>query len=212
MEALHHAALQTTGPVKATLVRIDLPSGAVCLTDGGFADFDAGDGVRRFFGEHPTFGMLSSIPSIQDGAESTTTRLDVTVLPRDDDAAAAYASPAAQGSRVRWWEAVIDFNTGLIVGVPELKFDGEHDMARFSVGGSWEMVLVCGTQAERQVEPNADWRLNHALHSRIWAGETGLVHVTGVTRKLEWRERPPNPGLFKRLFSVFKIGSAAANL
>lgn len=201
METAHALALQTSGPVKATLFQIDLPGGPVCLTDAGYATFDAGEGEVIFWGEHPTHGILSSAPNIQDGSQETTIRLDFTVLPRNDDAAAAFASPAAQGSRVRWWEAVIAFDTGLIIGEPELKFDGELDMARFSVGAAWEMVLVCGTQAERQVEENADWRLNHSLHTRIWGeDELGLVHVTNVTRKLEWRERPPNPGLFKRLW------------
>jgi hypothetical protein len=58
--------------------------------------------------------------------------------------------------------------------------------------------MECGTQAERQLEPNADWRLNHSFHSLIWASETGLIYVDGVTRKKEWRERPENPGVFKR--------------
>lgn len=85
------------------------------------------------------------------------------------------------------------------IAQPELKFDGEIDKARFRVGDSWLLTLECGTQAERQLEDNADWRLNNAFHQLIWPGELGLSFVDGVTRKKEWRSRPENPGVFKRM-------------
>lgn len=185
-------------PVVAVLVRLDLPDDIICLTDGGFANYDG----FTYLGEHPDYGVLSKVSEISDGAEVTTTRVNITILPSSDIAVADLGSPFAQGSRVRWWEAVVDPSTGLLIGEPELKFDGELDKPSFSVGASWEMMLECGTQAERQVEANADWRLNHAFHTTIWPGETGLEFVTSVTRKLEWRERPPNPGLFKRLMHM----------
>jgi hypothetical protein len=31
----------------------------------------------------------------------------------------------------------------------------------------------------------------------------GLQYVDGVARKNEWRSRPENPGLFKRLLNTF---------
>jgi hypothetical protein len=185
-------ALQGVAPVKCSLVRIGLAGGNVCLTDGGFAVFDAGDGPELYESEHPTIGVLSSIGSIADGAEATTTRIDLVILPRDDAAAAALGSPLAQGARVQWWEGVIDPGSGGLAGVPLLKFDGEIDKPVFSVGGSWALTLQCGTQAERQLEPNADWRLNHAFHSRVWPGEGGLIHVTNLPQKLYWRQSSPN--------------------
>ena len=186
------AALQGDAPVKVTLVRIALSSGAVCLTDGGFAVFDAGSGNETYFGEHSTIGVLSSVSSISDGAEATTTRIEIALLPRDDTAAAALGSPTNQGSRVQWWEGVIDPATGGLVGAPLLKFDGEIDKPRLSVGDSWSLTLECGTQAERQLEPNADWRLNDAFHPRVWPGETGLINVTNTTVKIYWRQAAPN--------------------
>ena len=57
-------------------------------------------------------------------------------------------------------------------------------------------------EAERQLEANADWRLNNSFHQLIWPGELGLSFVDGVTRKLTWRERPENPGVFKRLLKA----------
>lgn len=205
MDAALVTAFQAPAPIKATLVRFDIPGGALCLTDGGFVAFDAGEGegVETYLGRHPVYGVLDSVGSIKDGAEVQTTRIDIGILPASADAAAALAAPSTQGVRVQWWEGVIDPATGLLIGAPELKFDGEIDKPRFRVGDSWALVLECGTQAERQLEPNADWRLNDAFHQMIWPGELGLSFVDGVTRKVEWRSRPENPGVFKRLLKMF---------
>lgn len=199
------AAFQQPDPIKATFVRLDMPGGAVCITDGGFGVLDAGEGEgpETYFGCHPTYGVLSSVSSIKDGADAQTTRIDIVILPASDVATAALGNPSTQGVRVQWWEGVIDPATGGLMGLPELKFDGEIDKPRLQVGDSWSLTLECGTQAERQLEPNADWRLNHAFHQRCWPGETGLGHVDGVLRKKEWRSRPENPGLFKRLLNTF---------
>lgn len=199
MDAALIAALKANGPIVATLIQIDLPDGPAFLTDGGFIDY-AGN---RYLGDHPVCGALSSVSSIRDGAEAQATRIDITLHPASDDAVAALSAPNTQGSRVQWWEGAIDRVTGLLIGEPLLQFDGELDRARFTVGQRRTLVLTCGSQSERQLEPNADWRLNNALHQRIWPGELGLVHMTNVLKKSEWRERPPNPGLFKRLLNTF---------
>lgn len=196
------AAYQQPAPIKCTLVRFDMPGGAICLTDGGFAVHDAGEGEgpETYFGRHPVYGVLSSVGSIKDGADAQTTRIDIVILPASDVATAALGNPSTQGVRVQWWEGVIDPATGGLMGQPELKFDGEIDKPRLQVEESWSLTLECGTQAERQLEPNADWRLNNSFHQKIWGtGELGLQFVDGVTRKKEWRSRPENPGVFKRL-------------
>ena len=206
MDTALEAAYRDVSPVAASLVRIDLPGGALCLTDGGFVIFDAGEGngAETYTKRHPVYGTLGDLPSIKDGAEEQTTRVELEVLPLSDIAVSALASPTLQGVRVQWWEAVINRSTGALIGQPLLKFDGELDKPRFRVGDSWALTLECGTQAERMLEPNADWRLNNAFHQRIWGtGERGLEHVDGVTRKVEWRSRPESPGLFKRLMKIF---------
>lgn len=205
MDASLIAGYRQQGAIACTIVRIDMPAGAVCLTDGGFTVHDAGDGEgpETYYGRHPTYGVLSSVSSIKDGAEAQTTRIDLSLLPPSDVAVAALGNPSTQGVRVQWWEGVVDRDDGLLIGVPELKFDGEIDKPRFQVGANWALTLECGTQAERQLEPNADWRLNDAFHRRIWSGEAGLSNVTRITRKTEWRSRPESPGLFKRLLKTF---------
>lgn len=206
MDAALIAGYQQPGAIKCTLIRFDLPGGPLCLTDGGFTSFDAGEGegAETYFSRHPTYGVMSSVGSIKDGEDAGTTRIDVVLQPASDVAAAALGSPSIQGCRVQWWEGVINRSTGGLVGIPELKFDGEIDKPRLSVDeDSLELTLECGTQAERQLEPNADWRLNNAFHTLVWPGEMGMAFVDGVTRKKEWRSRPENPGVFKRLLKAF---------
>lgn len=205
MDAAHAAAMAQPSPIKATLVRFDLPGAPLCLTDGGFAVFDSGEGrgAEVYVDQHPVYGVLDSVPSMKDGADAETPRLDMILLPATQTGGAALASPTLQGVRVQWWEGAIDFATGSLIGQPLLKFDGEMDRARLTVGASWSLAIECGTQAERQLEPNEDWRLNDAFHRLCWAGEMGLSNVTNITMKDEWRSRPENPGLFKRLIKAF---------
>ena len=205
MDSALDTALQDRSVLKCTLVRLDLAGGPLCLTDGGFVTFDAeeGEGPEVYLGRHPVFGSLDTVGSIKDGADAQTTRIDIGIQPASDVAASILGSPSTQGARVQWWEAAMDADTGQLIGFPELKFDGEIDKPRFQVGESWLLTLECGTQAERQLEPNADWRLNNAFHQMIWPGELGLALVDGVTRKIEWRSRPENPGVFKRLMKFF---------
>ncbi|WP_312126577.1 hypothetical protein [Brevundimonas sp.] len=205
MDSYLASGYQQPRPMPCTLVRMDMPGQPVCLTDGGFTVHDAGEGngPEVYYGSHPSYGTLSSVSAIKDGAEAQTTRIDLVLLPPSDMAVAALANPSTQGVRVQWWEGLIDQTSGHLLGVPELKFDGEIDKPRFQVGDNWELTLECGTQAERQLEPNTDWRLNDAFHRRCWPDELGLANVDNVTRKTEWRSRPESPGLFKRLMKAF---------
>lgn len=188
MDSALTAALQGAAPTTCLLVEIALPSGTVRLTDGGVVAY----GGQVYHGDHPTLGVLSSISGLKEGATNTTTRVDVLLLPRSDQAVVDLTAPTAQGSRVRVWFGAVDPATGGLIGEPELKFDGELDKAGFSVGEAWSVTLECGTQAERQLEPNDDWRLNHPFHSAIWPGETGLIYVTNVAKKIYWRMDSPN--------------------
>lgn len=187
MDSSLRTALQGPAPTVCWLVELGLPSGTARLTDAGVVAWDS----QVWVGEHPTLGVLSSISGLRDGATNTTTRVDIVMQPRSDEAVADLTDPLAQGARVRVWFGAVDPATGLIIGAPELKFDGELDKAGFSVGASWSVTLECGTQAERQLEPNDDWRLNHPFHASIWAGEIGLIGVTDVVKKTYWRSEGP---------------------
>ena len=193
MDAALEAELRLN-PTAATLVQIDFPSGSAYWTDGGFVSYDSGAGAQTFVTVNPTYGTISAIGNVVDGVGGQTTRVPITFQPIDDAAVTALKAPALQGTRVRIWEGAINRATGALIGAPELKFDGEIDRPKVSVGTEWAVTLECGTQAERQLEPNVDWRLNHPFHSLVWPGEVGLSHVTNVLRKIYWRMDQPNGG------------------
>lgn len=191
MDLLLEAEARKPGWTRCVLVRVDLPDGPACWTDGGFAAFDAGDGAQNFYSDHPLYGSLDNVPSgMGSNSGGQNTRVDLTFLPRDDDAMAVLASPLNQGSRVRVWYGAVGRTDGLLVGAPLLRFDGVLDTPQAQIGASWSLTWECGTEADLQLEPNADWRLNHALQAKIWLNDNGLANVTNVvnaTRNMEWR-------------------------
>lgn len=193
--------------IKASLVRIDFAAGPAFFTDGGFVVFEG----NTYIAEHAVYGSLSSISTLGEGQGDLLPRIDLTFNPRDDVAVAALSSPTAQGSRVRWWEGSINRETGLLVGDPVLKFDGELDSGKFSVGDTWALVIECGTQAERQLEANADWRLNPAFHKVRWPTDTGLDRVTSVLRKIYWRMDSPSGGDQSIRFTANRGGGGMVN-
>lgn len=163
---------------RALLVRLDLPGGTYCLTDGGYAFYDG----FYYLGAEPSLGLFQGISGLTSGMGSQTTRVDLRVLPKSNAAASILGSPSTQGSRVRVWRGAIDRQTGLLIGEPVLRFDGEIDQPRFSVGADRTLTIACGTQSARQLEENADWRANHSFHSTRWPGENGMVRVAGITK------------------------------
>lgn len=173
--------------VPCVLVRMELRSGVVRLTDGGFA-------IHRgelYLAAQGGIGSLDTIGQLTEGGSGTTTRSEITINAESDVAVAALADPLNQTGLIQWWEGVIDPNTGLLIGEPLLKFQGQYDKARFTVSeSSWSVVIECGTETELQLIPNSDWRANDAMHRKIW-GELGHANVSRLTDDDYWRTEAP---------------------
>jgi|GEM_PF-576288 len=174
--------------VPCVLVRMELRSGVVRLTDGGFAVY----GGELYLAAHPGIGSLDTIGQLTEGGSGTTTRSELMINAESDVAVAALADPLNQTGLVQWWEGSIDPATGLLIGQPLLKFQGQYDKARFSVDeSSWSVVIECGTESELQLIPNTDWRANDAMHRKIW-GELGHANVSRLTDADYWRTEAPS--------------------
>lgn len=188
MDAANILALQGKAPIKFSAVRIELPDGVVRLTDGGFVTF----GGETYIARDPLYGVLAGIEPISDGVDAQATRLSITVQPSSADAMAALASPLAQDSPVLWYEGTINPVSGQCIGTPDLVFQGELDFGRLSVGpDSWALILECGTEEARQLEPNDQQRLNHAFQTFVWgSGDLGLSYV-GQSLDVYWRGTRP---------------------
>jgi len=190
MEAALIAERRKAVSIRCILVRIAAPGGPICWTDGGIAIYDAGEGWEIYYGEHPVYGSLSSVTGITNGSGDQTTRPSLGLLPKDDVAAAALGSPLIQGSKVKIWSGAIDRASGLLVSAPKLEFSGQVDQPAISAGKSLTMTMQLITDGSLQKEANADYRQNHAAHTRAWPGENGYANVSAVvnaTRTMEWR-------------------------
>jgi len=188
MDPVLEAGFRQPAVVKVTLVRIELQSGVLRLTDGGFVLFNS----EVYVAAQSPYGVLDSIGQITEGGSGTTTRVEISLKPESDVAVSDLANPLNQGGLVQWWEGVINPAAGGLIGEPKLKFQGSYDKGRFTVDEQgWTLTIECGSEAELQLLANSDWRLNNSTHQRAWPGELGLRHVTNLPRQIFWRTEAP---------------------
>lgn len=188
MDPLLEASQRLPAYVPCVLVRMELQSGVVRLTDGGFAVY----ANEIYLGRQPGYGSLDTVGSLTEGGSGTTTRIELTINAETPAAMEDIANPLNQGGVVQWWEGSIDPATGALIGQPLRKFQGQFDYGRFTVGeSSWSVVIECGTEGELQLIPNTDWRANDATHRRIW-GELGHANVSRLTDDDYWRTEQPS--------------------
>lgn len=187
MDASLIAAFEAASPNPVLLVSVALSGGTVRLTDG----MNVVWGADQYVGEHATYGRLGGVGDIQDGADGQATVCDLTIL-CDGTAMALWIAPAEQGALVTVYLGALNRSTGLLIGEPELLFRGELDQPRLSSGPTQALVFDCITEEARMLEPNEEQRLTDSFQQSVWPGDLGLVHVSGVEKKIYWREDDPN--------------------
>lgn len=169
------------------IVRLTTADFTLRLTTGGFVIW----GNELFIQRDRTFGTLADLPTFEDGIDSQTTRVDLGFYPADDLAMASMADRKHQSSLIEVYDCSLDGDTGLLVGEPDLLFQGETDLGRVVIGQTTELIWQCETEDALLNEPNEDRRLSDPFHQSIWPGELGLIHVTGIGRKIYWRANAP---------------------
>lgn len=180
-------ALEANSPTTVLLLTVVLPGGTIRLTDGGFVVWSG----NTYDSRDEVYGTMGAVEEIEDGVDNTAGLCAITVLPPDDTALAALASPLVQGAPVTVHLGAVNRLTGLLEGEPELLFRGELNYARLGVGDSWSLVLECTTEEGRQLEPNAAQMLTDSFHKSVWPGERGFEHVIELGRPIYWREDTP---------------------
>ena len=191
MDVALRSALADPTPTVVTLVRLALRGGPVIcwVKEGGETRFDG----ETYIGRDEVFGVVSKIETPSDGADGQASRCAITVLPASDAGLVQLTAPTAQGSHVEIWTSALNRTTGLPIGEElEPLFIGELDYGDMSVAGSRSLVLDCGTEEGRQLEPNAERRLSHSFHQSVWPGEMGLEYVTKIKQKVWWRTKEPS--------------------
>lgn len=191
---LLHAALdaELAGDQATIFGAIELlfPSHAVRLVDGaGSISF----GGVTFEGDHAMFGSLEGIDDFEDGAGDEAPGMTVTLLPSEDAPATEISNAGMQGSPVRFWLGARNDTTGQPIGDPLLLFDGEIDVPTLTIdlrSRTVDYEAVGGM--ERFFEAEEGIRLAPAWHRRVWPGELGLDHITGVADTVYWGQSAPS--------------------
>jgi hypothetical protein len=184
------AGLRVPAPLIFGALKIELPGYTLRLLDGASKLVFGGE---TYLGKDATYGTIDSIETLSDGVGDEAPALSITLTPGTDAGAAALLSPGVQGSTVQLWLGVLDRATGVPIPDPDLLFYGEVDVPTLKAGkGSRSVALDCVSGFERLFADDEGIRLSDAFHKSLYAGETGLANVTGVTKKIYWGEEGGN--------------------
>lgn len=170
------------------IVRLTTDDFTLRLTTGGPVRW----GSELFVQRDRTYGTIADLPSFEDGIDSQTTRSDLGFYPDNSTVMAAMADRKHQGSLIEVYDCALNGDTGLLMGEPDLLFRGETDLARIVIGERTELIWECDTEDALLNEPNEHRRLSDPFHQSVWPGELGLIHVTGLGRKIYWRANAPS--------------------
>ena len=158
-------------------VRIELPDNeTINLIDGsGFLRFVV-DGIDTLFdASDPIYGTLGSISGITEAFATSAPRLQISLLPPTPDAVGALSQPLTQGCRVRVWAGLINENTGLVIGAPELLWIGLLDTAKTTSGDGGRVVeLDVASAFDRLFIAQESERLNKVWHRSHHPNENGM--------------------------------------
>lgn len=165
------------------LIRIDLPGQTIRLTDGGFIVW----GVATYASKDALFGTIGTLEGLSEGADEEVPALSLTMLPPDSSSPGELSQPGFQQSRVRLWLGEYDAETGVLVGSPDILFDGQIDQTTFTEGRDVrELAMSIVSSAERLFERNIGNSLSPTFHKSVWPGETGNDNATGLNRQVAW--------------------------
>lgn len=171
------------------LMKIELPDREVRMCDGGFMYW----GADTYDSFDALFGTIGSAESFEEKTGDEAPGGKLTFFPPSASAGAALASPAYQGSRMRFWLGEYDPATGRVVGTPELTADLSIDTATVKAsGGTRSVDIEFESAAKRLFMVMRGNALNDRFHQSCYPGELGMVNATGMPRSTAWGAATPN--------------------
>lgn len=179
------AALKARNPVLVHLLKIELPGRTIRLVDGsGFILWNG----ESYHGEDPEFGKIAGFGELAEAEGTEAPRQSIQLMPKGNGGLAALTSPGAQGSPVTIYAAVVDRQTGQVVGAPDPRFIGELDEASFKhERNSTLLELDVASIWERLFDDNEGHRWNDAFWTYLYGSNArAFAHVTNASRKLYW--------------------------
>lgn len=175
----------------AGLFEMQLPTGTVRVSDCAAVKW----GATLYDGSHADFGGVGLVDEIEEGIADELPAWSVTFHPPSDAAAVTVANPAFQGARILCHLAEINPSTGLVVGVPDLCFDGIIDVPTLRTGKNVRAVnfSVVG-RTDKLFLLREGNTLSSAFHESVWPGEKGFENATGVQLAVAWGVASPPRG------------------
>ena len=173
------------------LLKITLPTYTVLLCDGGFIAY-AGETYRS---SDPVFGTIASVDGLAEGQGDEIPALDLVLHPPGTTAAGELSKPGYQRSRVQFWIAEYDYDSGQVIGTPDLMFDGQIDQTSLRVGSTRELAMAVVSNAERLFELDIGNTLSPTFHTSVWPGELGHDNATGLSVPVAWGVEGPSRGV-----------------
>ncbi len=175
-------------------VRIELLSGPVInLIDGsGVVTFPVNGSSVTFTGYDNTFGSLGAANSVAERVADEAPRFSCTLMPPSEQALGTLNDPLQQGSKVYAWWGLYNDDTGTVIGVPELLWNGRLDTVKASISANAMTAEIDTTSAfDRLFTAEEGQRLNGEWHRSIWPNETGLDYTYDATTDVYWGTEAP---------------------
>ncbi len=165
------------------LLRLDLPSGSVYLSDGGVTVY----GGNTYTAEHPTIGSIAQIGEVSEGFGAELPEQEIVFVPPSNAALAPLQAGAFARSAMRLWVAEFDPSTGAVVGTPDLRFAGRMDRVRQQFAFQ-QLQIVLSNVPETEVLLFSDDGngLSAEFHKSLYSGETGHDQATGLVKTVTW--------------------------
>lgn len=173
------------------LLKIELPSHTVLLTDGGVTEW-AGDTYTAY---DEVLGSLASIDTIAEGVSGEIPALELQFASPGPVAVSSLSDGAIQQSAVRLWVAEFDVETGEVIGTPELRFIGFVDQPQVSFAfRQFTVTITAVPQLELLFFKDTGNGLSSTFHKALYAGELGHDNASGLTIPIAWGVASPPRG------------------
>lgn len=165
------------------LLRLDLPSGSVFLSDGGVTVW----GGNTYTANSATLGSFSQLSDVTEGFGSELPELEIVFAPPSNAALTPLQAGAFARSAVRLWLAEYDPDTGAVVGTPDLRFAGRMDRVRQQFAMRQLQIIVSAVPETEVLLFSDDGNgLSAEFHKAVYPGETGHDQATGLVVTVTW--------------------------
>lgn len=175
------------------LLRLDLPSGGVFLSDGGVTTW----GGNTYAPTHPVLGGFSQISEVTEGFGPELPEQEIIFAPPSNEALTPLQEGAFRRSAMRLWLAEYDTLTGAVVGTPDLRFAGRMDRIRQQFAFQQLRIIVSVVPETEVLLFTDDGNgLSSEFHKAIYPGETGHDQATGLVVTVAWGVKGAGRGGF----------------